>query len=63
MSDAPDGPPDLAGGKERGDPGMEDATETGGSGAGHPDTGMDVDENSETNLQAEQGGSAGGGTG
>ncbi|HEV2761283.1 MAG TPA: hypothetical protein VGV86_17120 [Acidimicrobiales bacterium] len=63
MSDAPDGPPDLAGGKERGDPGMEGASETGRSGVGHPDTGMDVDENSETNLQAEKGGSAGGGTG
>ncbi len=63
MSDAPDGPPDLAGGKERGDPGMEGASETGRSGVGHPVTGMDVDENSETNLQAEKGGSAGAGTG
>jgi hypothetical protein len=55
MSDAPEGPPDLAGGKEAGDPGMEGATETGGSGAGHPETGDEVDDTSDTNLPAEEG--------
>ncbi len=64
MSDAPDGPTDLAGGKERGDPGMEDASETGGSGAGHPETGDEPADDSDGRLQAEQGGgNAGGGTG
>ena len=64
MSDAPEAAsPEVRGGKQRGDAGMEGASETGRSGAGHPVTGMDVDENSETNLQAEKGGSAGGGTG
>ena len=63
MSDAPEGPTDLAGGKQRGDAGMEGASETGRDGVGHPETGMDVDDSSETNLQAEKGGSAGAGTG
>ena len=61
MSDAPDGPPDLAGGKEQGDPGMEGAAETGRGGVGHPVTGTDVEENSDRRLQAEKGGAAGGG--
>ncbi len=55
MSDAPDGPIDLAGGKEAGDPGMEGATETGGSGAGHPETGDETHDTSDTNLPAEEG--------
>jgi len=38
MSDAPDGPLDTRGGMEEGDPGLEGATETGGSAAKHAET-------------------------
>lgn len=55
MSDAPDGPLEARGGKQTGDPGLEGATETGGSGAGHPDTGGNVDDTSSTRLPAEKG--------
>ena len=64
MSDAPDGPPEMRGGKERGDPGMEGASETGRGGVGHPVSGMEPDDSSDRRLQAEKGGgNAGGGTG
>ena len=61
MSDAPDGPPEVSGGKKAGDPGMEDATETGGSGAGHPATGESGDDSSSRELPGEKGGAAAGG--
>jgi len=60
MSDAPDGPDETRGGMERGDPGLEGATETGGSGPGHPETGDETGEG-ESDLPGQQGGSAGGG--
>ena len=60
MSDAPEGPDELRGGMERGDPGLEGATETGGSGPGHPETGDEVDE-AGAELPGQKGGSAGGG--
>jgi hypothetical protein len=61
ISDAPDGPLDTRGGMERGDPGLAGATETGGSGAGHPETGTDVDDSTSTELPGQKGGAAGGG--
>lgn len=62
MSDDPDGPDALRGGKERGDPALEGATETGRSGIGYSDTGTESQgDESDRRLQAEQGGAAGGG--
>ena len=60
MSDAPGGPPDISGGKEAGDPGMQDATETGRGGVGYEETGGQTDDSS-TQLPAQKGGAAGGG--
>ncbi len=60
MSDAPEGSDATRGGMERGDPGLEGATETGESGAGHPETGDEADDPS-TELPGQKGGSAGGG--
>jgi hypothetical protein len=60
MSDAPDGPPELAGGKLAGDPGMEDASETGGASMGTP-AGKPDDNLSE--LPGAKGGGGGGGSG
>ena len=42
MSDAPEGDDVTRGGKERGDPGLEGATETGRSGVGYSDTGSEA---------------------
>ena len=61
MSDAPEGPLDTRGGMEAGDPGLEGATETGGSGPAHPETGDEVDDSSSTELPGQKGGAAGGG--
>lgn len=61
MSDAPEGPDATRGGMERGDPGLEGATETGGSGPGHPETGDEVKEGTSTELPGQKGGAAGGG--
>jgi len=62
MSDAPEGPDETRGGMERGDPGLEDATETGRQGIGYSDTGeKSQGDESDRRLQAEQGGAAGGG--
>jgi hypothetical protein len=62
MSDAPEGDDATRGGKERGDPALEGATETGRSGVGYSDTGSNSQEDSpDRRLQAEQGGAAGGG--
>lgn len=62
MSDAPEGPDALRGGKERGDPALEGATETGRSGVGYSDTGSASQEDTpDRRPQAEQGGAAGGG--
>ena len=60
MSDAPEGSDETRGGMERGDPGLEGATETGGSGPGHPETGDEPDDPS-TELSGQKGGAAGGG--
>ena len=60
MSDAPEGPEGLAGGMKEGDPGLEGATETGGTGPGHPET-SDPDDSSSTELQGQEGGTASGG--
>ena len=62
MSDAPEESDALRGGKERGDPALEGATETGRSGVGYADTGTKAEgDDSDRRLQAEQGGAAGGG--
>ena len=62
MSDAPEESDELRGGKERGDPALEGATESGRSGIGYSDTGSESSEDSpDRRLQAEQGGAAGGG--
>lgn len=61
MSDAPEGSDETRGGMERGDPGLEGATETGRSGVGYSDTGSDVDDNTSTELPGQKGGAAGGG--
>jgi len=53
MSDAPDGPAGLRGGMKEGDPELADATETGGSGPGHPATSSPED--GSTQLPAEKG--------
>lgn len=55
MSDAPDGPLETRGGMEAGNPGLEGATETGGSGAGHADTGGNADDTTTPHLPAEKG--------
>lgn len=55
MSDAPEGPDATRGGMERGDPGLEDATETGGSGPAHSKTGDEPDSSSSTQLSGGQG--------
>ena len=60
MSDAPEGPDATRGGMERGDPGLEGATETGESGVGHPETGSEPDDPS-SDLMGQEGGAAGGG--
>lgn len=61
VSDAPDLPPDLAGGKKIGDPGMEGASSTGGDSLGTPQPGPDESGNHE--LPGEKGGGGGGGSG
>jgi hypothetical protein len=62
MSDAPEGSDETRGGMERGDPGLEGATETGRSGIGYSDTGSKSQgDESDRRPQAEQGGAAGGG--
>lgn len=62
MSDAPEGSDVTRGGKERGDPALDGATETGRSGIGYSDTGEASQEDTpDRRLQAEQGGAAGGG--
>ena len=62
MSDAPEGPDATRGGMERGDPGLEGATEVGRSGVGYSDTGeKSQGDEPDRRLQAEQGGAAGGG--
>jgi hypothetical protein len=62
MSDAPEGDDETRGGMERGDPGLEGATETGRSGVGYSDTVSEArEDSSDRRLQAEQGGAAGGG--
>lgn len=53
MSDAPEQPAGLRGGMKKGDPALADATETGGSGPGHPATNSPDD--SSTQLPAEEG--------
>jgi len=64
MSDAPEGDDVTRGGKERGDPALEGATETGRSGVGYSDTGgKSQGDESDRRLQAEQGGGAAGGGG
>ena len=60
MSDAPDGPDELRGGKRGGDPDLAGATETGRQGVGYSETGSQTDEES-SQLQAEKGGNAGAG--
>ncbi len=60
MSDAPGGPPDISGGKQGGDPGMEGATETGRKGIGYEETGSKSNEEY-SDLQAQEGGNAGAG--
>ena len=60
MSDAPDGPDELRGGKRGGDPALAGATETGRSGIGYEETGSKTDEEY-SDLQAEKGGNAGAG--
>jgi len=57
MSDAPEGSPEVAGGKMAGDPGMEDATENGAGGT-TPGGGPD---NTSRELPGEKGGAASGG--
>jgi len=62
MSDAPDGPEELRGGKELGDPALRGATETGSSGIAYTDTGSKADDdNTSRELPGEKGGAAGGG--
>jgi hypothetical protein len=62
MSDAPEESDELRGGKERGDPALEGATETGRSGISYSDTGSEAQgDEPDRRLQAEQGGAAGGG--
>jgi hypothetical protein len=62
MSDAPEGDDVTRGGKERGDPALEGATESGRSGIGYSDTGSGAEgDTPDRRLQAEQGGAAGGG--
>ena len=58
VSDNPDGPDELAGGKKVGDPALAGATETGGSGAAHPST--NVPDDGSTELPAEKGGGSSG---
>jgi hypothetical protein len=60
MSDAPDGPEELRGGKEGGDPALEGATETGRQGVGYSETGSQVDDGT-SQLPAEKSGNASGG--
>ena len=59
MSDAPEESAEVRGGKEEGDPALADATETGGSGPGHPETSSPED--SSTELPGQKGGAASGG--
>ncbi|HTJ76909.1 MAG TPA: hypothetical protein VL337_16245 [Acidimicrobiales bacterium] len=61
VSDAPDLPPDVAGGKGVGDPGMEGASSTGGDTIGTPKPGPE--EGSAPQLPGEKGGGGGGGSG
>ena len=60
VSDAPDLPPDVAGGKGMDDPGMEGASSTGGDTMGTPKPGPD--DSSTHELPGEKHG-GGGGTG
>ena len=60
MSDDPDGPDELRGGKRGGDPALAGATETGRQGVGYSETGSQTDEEA-SQLQAEKGGNAGAG--
>ena len=61
MSDAPDGPDELRGGKERWDPALEGATSSGRQGLGQSETGDEADDTSNTQLQGQEGGAASGG--
>ena len=61
MSDAPEGSDATRGGKVRGDEALEDATSTGRNQLGASKTGGEADDNSNTQLQAEEGGFGGGG--
>ena len=61
MSDAPDAPADLRGGKELGDPALDGATETGRTGIGYSNTGDDDPSATDTQLPGQKGGAAGGG--
>lgn len=61
MSDAPDGPDELRGGKEGGDPALAGATETGRKGVAYSETGSKSNEEYNRELPAEQGGNAGAG--
>ena len=61
-SDAPEGPPETRGGMKPGDPGLEGATETGGTALlNRPNSDSDTDGNSSRELPAEKGGTASGG--
>lgn len=60
MSDAPEGSDETRGGMERGDPGLEGATETGGTSVLNRPSGDD-DDASSTELPGQKGGAAGGG--
>ncbi len=60
MSDAPDGPDELRGGKKGGDAALAGATETGRKGVGYSETGSMTDDES-SQLKAEKGGNAGAG--
>ncbi len=55
MTDAPEGPDALRGGMERGDPGLEGATETGGSGAAQAETGDEAGSPGDNQLSGGQG--------
>ena len=54
MSDAPEGPDETRGAMQAGDPGLEGATETGGTSVANKPAGG-PDESSNTELPAEKG--------
>lgn len=62
MSDAPEGPDATRGSMQAGDPGLEGATETGGTNTMNRPTGG-PDDNTFSELPAEKDGNAGAGTG